>query len=80
MEVYWENVYTHEISQRYENKGCPCLTDSILLQDSLKVARSHLVWDYVSNPGSLTFMKLLAKHGPSFKQGWVEYFFHVEPM
>ena len=80
MEVYWKNVYTHEISQRYENKGCPCLTDSILLQDSLKVARSHLVWDYVSNPGSLAFMKLLAKHGPSFKQGWVEYFFHVEPM
>ena len=73
-------VYTWNYSQRYENKGCPCLTDSIPLQDSLKVTRSHLAWDYVSTPGSMTFMKLLAKHGPSFEQGWVEYFFHVEPV
>ena len=38
------------------------------------------VWDCVSSPGPLTFMKLLAKHGPSFEQAWVEYFFHVEPV
>lgn len=56
------------------------LTDSILTQLSLRVARSHLALDYVSNPGSLTFMKLLAKHGPSFEQPRVEYFFHVEPV
>lgn len=52
----------------------------MLVQLSLKVPRSHLALDYVSNPGSLTFMKLLAKRGPSFEQGWVESFFHVEPV
>lgn len=66
--------------RRPGNKGCPCLTDSMLVQLSLKVPRSHLALDYVSNPGSLTFMKLLAKRGPSFEQGWVESFFHVEPV
>lgn len=64
-------------TRRYENKGCP-LFDRVSTYTIRP--QSHQVLDYVSNPGSLTFMKLLVKRGPSFEQGWVECLFHVEPV
>lgn len=59
MAVYWRKKYvsTWSYSKNYGNKECPCMTVSILIQWSRKATRSHLALDYVSNPGSLTFMK-----------------------